>query len=123
MITGSIPTPRHDGAPPITEEQAEALDYVHFLAERFCLEINWEIGDMRFINNLCILHRRDSFQDSPTSKRHLVRLFLRNEELGWHLPEEMRIMCEEGFGQENDEGLGNMEMMDDIGPTDTTKCG
>ena len=49
---------------------------------------------MRFLNNRCILHGREGFHDdnpSAESKRHLVRLWLRDQEIGWKLPEALSL--------------------------------
>jgi alpha-ketoglutarate-dependent taurine dioxygenase len=51
--------------PPITEAQAEALDAVHFLGEKFCVSTNFQKGDIQYINNLAIFHARDGFTDTP----------------------------------------------------------
>ncbi|KAF8712464.1 hypothetical protein AX14_013072 [Amanita brunnescens Koide BX004] len=78
--------PRSPGIPPITEAQAEALDALHFLGERFNLGLNFQKGDIQYINNLGIFHARDAFRDSSEHTRHLLRLWLRNEELAWETP-------------------------------------
>ena len=48
---------------PITEAQAEALDALHFLSEKYSLGLNFQKGDIQYINNLSILHARDGFRD------------------------------------------------------------
>lgn len=54
---------RSANIPPITEAQAEALDTIHFLAEKFALRLNFQKGDIQYINNLSIFHARDGFRD------------------------------------------------------------
>ena len=49
--------------PPITEAQAEALDAVHFLAEKYSLGLNFKKGDIQYINSMGLLHARDAFRD------------------------------------------------------------
>jgi hypothetical protein len=66
--------------------QAEALDAVHFTAQSHQLVTTMERGDIRFINNLALLHGRESFENGPNQKRHLVRLWLRGEKEEWPLP-------------------------------------
>lgn len=56
-----------------------------------------QLGDMRFINNFSILHSRDEFQDSARNKRHVLRLWLRNDDLGWSIPEGLRLAWERVF--------------------------
>ncbi|KAF8636781.1 hypothetical protein AX16_010982 [Volvariella volvacea WC 439] len=87
LFTGYWALPRSEGIPPITEAQAEALDALHFLAEKHALGLDFKKGDIQYINNLSIFHARDAFTDTDDKARHLVRLWLRNEELAWPLPE------------------------------------
>ncbi|KAK2754355.1 hypothetical protein FQN54_006999 [Arachnomyces sp. PD_36] len=47
----------------LTVEQAEALDSLHFLAEKFHISMELKKGDMQFINNLSMLHARASYTD------------------------------------------------------------
>jgi hypothetical protein len=63
LFTGFLHLPRTPGIPPITEAQAEALDALHFLAEEHALGLNFQKGDIQFINNLSIFHGRDGFRD------------------------------------------------------------
>jgi len=64
-FTGFQHLPRSKEIPPITEAQAEALDTLHFLGERFSLGLNFQQGDIQYINNLSMFHARDGFTDSP----------------------------------------------------------
>lgn len=57
-------------------------------------------GDLVFINNLAILHSREAFEDSPASRRHLVRLWLSNETLRWALPPALQAGWRETFQNE-----------------------
>jgi alpha-ketoglutarate-dependent taurine dioxygenase len=60
--------PRSQDIPPITESQAEALDALHFLGEKYCVSTDFQKGDMQYINNLAIFHARDGFTDEGTQK-------------------------------------------------------
>ena len=64
-FTGFLNLPRSKSIPPITEAQAEALDALHFLADRFSLTLDFQKGDIQYVNNLSIFHARDAFTDSP----------------------------------------------------------
>jgi len=64
-FTGFLGLPRSPGIPPITEAQAEALDTLHFLGEKYALGLNFQKGDIQYINNLAIFHARDGFTDAP----------------------------------------------------------
>ncbi|KAF8954539.1 hypothetical protein BDZ97DRAFT_1864586 [Flammula alnicola] len=74
LFTGFDGRPRSADIPPITEAQAEALDTIHFLAEKYALGLSFQKGDIQFINNLSLFHARDGFRDSPEHKRHLLQL-------------------------------------------------
>lgn len=63
-FTGYGQQTRSLNIPPITEAQAEALDAVHFLAEKYSLGLNFQKGDIQYINSLGLLHARDAFKDS-----------------------------------------------------------
>jgi hypothetical protein len=62
-FTGFGEQKRSPNIPPITEAQAEALDAVHFLAEKYSLAMNFQKGDIQYINSLGLLHARDAFRD------------------------------------------------------------
>ncbi|MCJ1459017.1 hypothetical protein MMC28_009394 [Mycoblastus sanguinarius] len=86
-FTGYQALPRSPKIPPITEAQAEALDALHFLAERFHAGLDFRQGDVQYVNNLSIFHARDGFKDTHGQQRHLVRLWLRDPEYAWPTPE------------------------------------
>ncbi|KAG5650327.1 hypothetical protein H0H81_012613 [Sphagnurus paluster] len=95
MFTGFLALPRSADIPPITDAQAEALDALHFLGEKYHLALNFQKGDIQYINNLGIFHTRDAFVDGPEQKRHLLRMWLRNEELGWATPPELQELWQQ----------------------------
>jgi hypothetical protein len=43
-----------------------------------CHEFSMAAGDVQFVNNLGTCHRRTAFVDDPGSKRHLLRVWLRD---------------------------------------------
>ncbi|KAK7420850.1 hypothetical protein QQZ08_010251 [Neonectria magnoliae] len=90
QFTGYWGLPRSADIPPITEAQAEALDTLHFLAEKYAASLDFHKGDIQFVNNLSIFHARGGFKDSPEKQRHLVRLWLRDPELAWKTPEALQ---------------------------------
>ncbi|KAE9963103.1 hypothetical protein BLS_009689 [Venturia inaequalis] len=63
--TGFQALPRTPTIPPITEAQAEALDALHFTAERLSLGLDFQKGDVQYVNNLVTFHARDGFKDTP----------------------------------------------------------
>ncbi|SMY28610.1 unnamed protein product [Zymoseptoria tritici ST99CH_1A5] len=86
-FTGYMGLPRSSDIPPITEAQAEALDTLHFLAEKHAVTLDFQQGDVQYVNNLSIFHARNAFKDTPEQQRHLVRLWLRDPENAWQTPE------------------------------------
>ncbi|KAJ6180848.1 hypothetical protein N7519_011309 [Penicillium mononematosum] len=77
-------------SPPITEAQAEALDALHFLAEEHSAALDFQKGDVQYVNNLSIFHARNGFKDEPGKERHLLRLWLRDPENAWETPRELQ---------------------------------
>ncbi|KAK6829137.1 hypothetical protein RU639_003327 [Aspergillus parasiticus] len=74
----------------LSPTQLEALDALHFLAEKFHVAMELKRGDMQFINNLSMIHARNSYVDGPGSRRHLLRLWLRDPENAWAMPDALR---------------------------------
>lgn len=63
-FTGFGALPRSKDIPPITEAQAEALDALHFLGEKFNVGLDFRQGDIQYVNNLAVFHARDGFKDT-----------------------------------------------------------
>jgi len=114
-LLGNSAHPRPAHYPSVSAVQLEALDAIETIAKATQLEIQTMAGDMHFINNLGVLHRRDSFVDgaSASQKRHLVRARLRNEKLAWHLPDELEGEWSKAFGSRGDR-VWHVEPMPDI---------
>lgn len=89
-FTGFQGLPRSPDIPPISEAQAEALDALHFLAEKHALSLDFKKGDIQFANNLSIFHARDGFTNTVDKQRHLVRLWLRDPDNAWKTPSELK---------------------------------
>ena len=53
---------------------------------------------MQFFNNLGLLHARESFIDGENGKRHMIRLWVRNDELAWKTPECLQDRWEAHYG-------------------------
>ena len=60
--------PRSEGIPPITEAQAEALDTLHFTGEKYCVNTEFQKGDIQYVNNLSIFHARDGYVDEGSQQ-------------------------------------------------------
>lgn len=66
------------------------MDALHYTAEKHALALQFKAGDIQFVNNLSVFHARLGFRDSAAKQRHLVRLWLRDEENAWETPEELK---------------------------------
>jgi hypothetical protein len=81
---------RNAGAPPMSEAQREAVEYLAAVAREpgMYVEALFDPGTMLFTNNHIVLHRRTAFVDwdQPERKRHLLRVWLSPPNSG-QLPE------------------------------------
>ncbi|KAL8409424.1 hypothetical protein RB594_007743 [Gaeumannomyces avenae] len=93
LLCGRPPSePRTAGIPGLTEAQAEALDALHLAARRCEVRPSMARGDLRFINNMAVLHRREAYADAGRDAgRHLVRLWINNPDRCWALPAELDL--------------------------------
>jgi Taurine catabolism dioxygenase TauD, TfdA family len=103
VLTGSKVSPRSKGIPAMTDAQADALDTIHFTAEKHCLTLDGQVGDILFWNNMSIIHAREGFVDGGPNKqkRHLLRLWLRNEELSWETPDPLKSAWNVAYGSDD----------------------
>ncbi|WWC94636.1 hypothetical protein V866_001483 [Kwoniella sp. B9012] len=65
---------------PLPQEKHLALDAIHFTAEKFSIDLDLEKGDLEYVNNVTVYHARTASEDSEKNQRHLIRLWLDNEE-------------------------------------------
>lgn len=76
---------RHADAPRLTEKAIEALEWMQAQAEGggYSVFMDFQPGDMQFINNYHVLHGRAPYADDPAAGkvRHLKRLWLETEVL------------------------------------------
>lgn len=68
------------GVPPLSPAQRELLDLYEAVANRpeLYLDMHFEPGDVQWLKNSVILHKRTEYEDwpEPERKRHLLRLWL-----------------------------------------------
>ena len=83
----------------MTEVQAEALDMVHFVGVKHQHTMKLQKGDIQLINNLAVFHARNGFRDTVNQRRHIIRLWLRNDELAWPTPEGLKRTWFEKYGE------------------------
>ncbi|KAJ3055697.1 hypothetical protein HK097_009664 [Rhizophlyctis rosea] len=84
--------PRHEGVPPVRRAQWEVSKAIQSLAQEHAIRMLMQPGDYQYVNNMKVLHSRESFEDyeDVNEKRHLLRLWLRccpPEFKGWEYPE------------------------------------
>ncbi|KAI1822750.1 hypothetical protein F4861DRAFT_540680 [Xylaria intraflava] len=96
---GPHPAIAHGRIPDLLPAQEEALAWLQQTAKAQQVRLPTRPGDMAFLNNWSVLHARESYRDTDGATRHLIRLWLRNEELAWEIPESMKTPWEASFGQ------------------------
>lgn len=69
---------RLPGVPPFTPVQKEAIEIYRQTVDEIALDIDFQRGDIQFLNNFVMLHTRREYRDwpEPERKRHLLRLWL-----------------------------------------------
>jgi hypothetical protein len=71
---------RFEDVPRLTAAQTEAMNLFEEIAnsDAYRLDMDFERGDIQFVNNHVILHARTDYEDfdEPELKRHLLRLWL-----------------------------------------------
>ncbi|OIW35382.1 Clavaminate synthase-like protein [Coniochaeta ligniaria NRRL 30616] len=114
-LLGSAIHPRPARLPCLTSRQIEALDAIETIAQATQLEFQTQAGDMHFINNLAVLHRREGFADgkSATEKRHLVRMRLRDSQRGWKIPQSLKGEWHAAFEEQDAAKVWHLEPMPD----------
>ncbi len=66
------------GVPKFTPVQKEAIEVYRATVDEIALDIDFQRGDIQFLNNFVMLHTRREYRDWPEQdrKRHLLRLWL-----------------------------------------------
>jgi len=107
-LTGFGSYIRNPDLPPITEQQLEALDAVHFTAQRNSIRLPNCTGDIVYINNKAMLHGRDAMAKRPNehdlSKRHKLKFWLRDPKRAWSLPAPLNSIDDKVFGPNREDG-------------------
>ncbi|KAK0701153.1 hypothetical protein B0T21DRAFT_417316 [Apiosordaria backusii] len=96
-LLGRPNIPRSPDLPVCTPEQVEAPDVLEATARKYQLVLDQQPGDITFVNNHAIVHSREAFHDDAEHVRHLVRLWLRNNEMAWDLPRELQYSSKKLF--------------------------
>ena len=107
FIRGYIDLAIDEGHVTLSDKEKEALNYMDEVCSRpdIRFEFLMEPGEMLFVNNCLIMHSRTQFEDSPDPalKRHLLRLWLRQDDR----PASKGVLMHKGkSGIEKQEGKG-----------------
>lgn len=67
-----------EGVPKLTDKQLEAINLFKETAKKLALDIDFQPGDISYVNNHVTLHSRTKFEDydDENKKRHLFRMWL-----------------------------------------------
>ncbi|MBI4851020.1 MAG: TauD/TfdA family dioxygenase [Acidobacteria bacterium] len=75
---------RHKEVPRLTKQQLELLELIELTANdsEYYLDMDFDVGDIQFLNNGVILHSRTEYEDydEVELKRHLLRLWLKTHD-------------------------------------------
>ena len=75
---------QHDDAPRLSAQQQAVLTFIETVANDpdHYLDMDFQPGDIQFLKNASILHKRTAYEDwdDPDRKRHLLRLWLVQED-------------------------------------------
>ena len=96
---GRHPASTNADIPALDAAQQHALERVAAVSKEQELQLKLGAGDLVFVNNWAILHRRDAYEDNKDSSRHMVRLWLRNTRLGWSVPPQMLPPWQAAYGE------------------------
>jgi hypothetical protein len=112
-LIGNATHPRSARLPQLSQRQLEALDAIESIARATELEIATQAGDLHFINNLAVLHRREGFVNGGSSqeRRHLVRMRLRDDEMGWPIPKALQDEWARAFDGNKGTKMWHLEPM------------
>lgn len=96
FLVGSEVYPLTADAPPLSKEQTRALEVMTRLCQENSFKVSQNPGDILFVNNLSILHARDSYENGrqPGTARRLLNLMLRDTAMAWDQPKDSRTEFE-----------------------------
>ncbi|KAK0654212.1 hypothetical protein DIS24_g5387 [Lasiodiplodia hormozganensis] len=87
-----------EGTNLLSRAQWNALDALEEAANRHCIELKAQPGDIQLFNNLALLHARRTWIDRPGKERHLFRLGIRDPQNAWERPPKYAWLFDDKFG-------------------------
>jgi len=123
-ITGFRGKGANPTLPSTTAKRLEAMLLVEEIARKHAFCLPRHRGDMVYINNMCLMHARNSFDKDEAgkplpSKRHLVKFMLRDPELTWQLPEYLDWYVDFIYGANAEDGARREKWQVTIDDDDT----
>ncbi|RYP55597.1 hypothetical protein DL771_012351 [Monosporascus sp. 5C6A] len=103
-MTGFQGLVRNPALPIPTKAQVEAMDAVQFMAAANSIRVPTGSGDIVFINDQAVMHARDSFRDGTGSKRHVLKMFLRDPNQSWPVTGPALEQRQKIYGPNRDDG-------------------
>ncbi|KAF2746993.1 Clavaminate synthase-like protein [Sporormia fimetaria CBS 119925] len=96
---------RSSALPAPTQVQIDALDALQFLAASNCISLPMEKGDMVFINDMALVHARESFdEDEGRAQRHLLKMYLHDPSQHWPVAPSARSKWARMYGANRPNG-------------------
>jgi len=90
---------RNPQLPEPTPAQVEAIDAVQFIATANALRIALVDGDMLFVNDMALMHARDSFtENGQYLKRHYLKMLFSDPVQSWPISEYAKIGWDKIYG-------------------------
>lgn len=85
------------------------MTMVEDLAWKHAMPLPGKQGDIAYINNFCLMHARNAFDlgtdgNPMPSRRHLVKMMLRDPELTWELPASLGWYSQRVYGPNREDG-------------------
>jgi hypothetical protein len=113
---------RFEEVPRLTDRQLEAFALIEAMAAdpALYLDMDFEPGDIQFLNNHLIMHSRSDYEDfpEPERRRHLLRLWLACD-AGPPLPDQyFEFMGKTASGRPNGYQLGDVPLTAPLTPED-----
>ena len=114
FLAGSPWDKRLPESPPLNAAQEYALAVLENKFDQHSLRLSRNRGDILFLNNLSILHARESFSDDPSigMSRHLLSMMLRDAPRAWRQPFELFKYSELRFSRTAARAMVTLDQFD-----------
>ncbi|KAF5014380.1 hypothetical protein F66182_14657, partial [Fusarium sp. NRRL 66182] len=86
--------------PALTFEEREAFAGWQWVADQYRLEVDLQVGDIEWVNNLHHQHARRGFTEDISNPRHLLRVWLQDTENTPDIPSDIKNKFDAMFSEE-----------------------